>query len=73
MLLLGGAFIAVAVVLRVWLAATGGYSEGDLAVPFRIVSAVALVAGFLLAGAVVAWPMRRATNSSRRRSGKGSS
>lgn len=58
-LLVGAAFIAAAVVVRVWLAATGGYSESSLAVPLRIGSAVALVVGFLLAGAAVAWPMQR--------------
>ncbi|MEE9199615.1 MAG: hypothetical protein V3U26_07465 [Dehalococcoidia bacterium] len=62
-LLVGGALIAVAVLLRVWLAATGGYTEGSLSVFFRIGSAVALIVGLLLAGASVAWPMRRAGGS----------
>ncbi len=59
LLLIAALLVAGAVVVRVWLAATGGYSEGDLALPLRVVSAVALVSGFLLAGAVVAWPVRK--------------
>lgn len=58
-LLVAAALIAGAVLVRVWLAATGGYSHGFLAVPLRVASAVALFGGFLLAGLVVAWPMRR--------------
>ncbi len=59
-LLTGAALIAAAVLVRVWLAATGGYSDGALAMPLRAASAIALIAGMLLAGAAAAWPVRRA-------------
>jgi len=59
-LLLAATLIAGAVVARVWLAATGGYSEGNLALPLRVGSTVALFGGFLLAALAVAWPMRKA-------------
>ena len=58
-LLAAAALVGGAVVIRVWLAATGGYSEGGLAVFLRAISAVALFAGLLLAAVAVAWPMRR--------------
>lgn len=58
-LAVAGLLVAGAVMVRVWLAATGGYSQGGLAVPLRVVSAVALVGGFVLAGAAVAWPVRK--------------
>ncbi|MBI3953961.1 MAG: hypothetical protein HY330_05560, partial [Chloroflexi bacterium] len=44
------------VVIRVWLAATGGYHAGGLAVALRAASASALFAGLLLAALAVAWP-----------------
>lgn len=66
MLLVAAALIAGAVVVRVWLAATGGYREGSVAVPLRVVSAVALFGGFLMAGLAVAWPMRAARDQHRR-------
>lgn len=59
LLLLAALLIGAAVVTRVWMAATGVYSQGDLALPLRAASAVALVSGFLLAGATVAWPMKK--------------
>lgn len=58
-LLVAAALVSTGVVVRVWLAATGGYSEGGLAVPLRAMSAGALFGGLLLAGLIVAWPMRR--------------
>ncbi|MFQ5875085.1 MAG: hypothetical protein ACE5JL_14995 [Dehalococcoidia bacterium] len=57
-LLAAAALVGGAVVVRVWLAATGGYSEAAYAVPLRVASAIALLAGLLLAGVAVAWPMR---------------
>jgi hypothetical protein len=65
MLLAAAALIAGAAVTRVWLAATGGYSHGSLAVPLRVASAAALFGGFLLAGLVVAWPFQRSTGQKR--------
>lgn len=59
-LLAAAALVGGAVVIRVWLAATGGYSEAAYAVPLRVVSAIGLFAGLLLAGVAVAWPMRKA-------------
>lgn len=61
-LLVAAALIAGAALMRVWLAATGGYSHGPLAVPLRVASAVALFGGFLLAGVAVAWPMGKTPN-----------
>lgn len=58
-LLVAGALIAMAVVVRVWLAATGSYGDAGLPVMLRIGSAAALVVGLLLAGLAVAWPVRR--------------
>lgn len=72
LLLLAALLVAGAVVVRVWLAASGGYSQGGLALPLRVGSGVALVVGLLLAGAVVAWPMRKSGASLDRRSGPGS-
>lgn len=66
MLLVAAALIAGAVVVRVWLAATGGYSGVPLSVPLRVASAVALFTGLLLAALAVAWPMRTALNQGRR-------
>lgn len=57
-LLIAAALVGGAVMVRVWLAATGGYSEGSLSVPLRAASAIALFAGLLLAALAVAWPMR---------------
>lgn len=59
LLLIAALLIAGAVVVRVWLAAIGSYSDGSLALPLRVASAAALFGGFLLAGLAVAWPMRR--------------
>lgn len=56
-LLVAAALVGGAVVIRVWLAATGGYSGGGFAVPLRLGSAIALFLGLVLAGLVVAWPM----------------
>ncbi len=58
-LLVAAALVGGAVLARVWLAATGGYSEGTLSVPLRVASVVSLFAGLLLAALAVAWPMRR--------------
>jgi hypothetical protein len=66
MLLVAAALIAGAVVVRVWLAATGGYRDGTLSMPLRVGSAVALFSGFLLAALAVAWPMRAAHDQHRR-------
>ncbi|MBI4213555.1 MAG: hypothetical protein HY534_04530 [Chloroflexi bacterium] len=58
-LLLGGVLIALAMGIRLWLAWTGSYSEGgEESVIARVLSAVALLVGFALAGVAVAWPMR---------------
>ncbi|MBI4328802.1 MAG: hypothetical protein HY685_02930 [Chloroflexi bacterium] len=57
-LLVAAALVGGAVVVRVWLAATGGYSGSPFAVPLRLGSAVALFLGLALAGLVVAWPMK---------------
>ncbi len=59
MLLVATALVGGAVVVRVWLAATGGYGEAALSVPLRIASAIALFAGLMLAALAVAWPMRK--------------
>lgn len=58
-LLIAAALVGGAVVVRVWLAATGGYSEGAIAMPLRVASAIALFAGLVLGGLTVAWPMRK--------------
>jgi hypothetical protein len=58
-LLLAAVLVGSAVLVRVWLAATGGYSEGGLSLPLRAISAVALFAGLALAALAVGWPMRR--------------
>ncbi|MBI2171182.1 MAG: hypothetical protein HYU30_04065 [Chloroflexi bacterium] len=58
-LLAAVALVGGAVVIRVWLAATGGYSAGGLSISLRAMSAVALFAGLLLAALAVAWPMRK--------------
>lgn len=57
--LAGAALVGFAVLTRVWLAATGGYTDGPLSVPLRAASAIALAAGMLLAAASVAWPLGR--------------
>jgi hypothetical protein len=59
LLFVAGALVAAAVLIRVWLASTGSYSSGGASVPLRVVSAVTLAVGFLMAAAVVAWPMRK--------------
>ncbi len=59
-LLVAAALIGGAVVARVWLAATGSYGDTGLPVMLRVGSAIGLAVGFLLAGAAVAWPMRKA-------------
>lgn len=69
LLLLAALLVAGAVVVRVWLAASGGYSQGGPALPLRVGSAVALVGGLLLVGAMVAWPMQRPGGPTGRRSG----
>ena len=60
LLLAAAALVGGAVVVRVWLAATGGYSEEGIAMPLRVVSGVALFLGLVMAGLTVAWPMRQA-------------
>jgi hypothetical protein len=57
LLLVAAALVGGAVAIRVWLAATGGYSQ-ESSIPFRVASTVALFGGFLLAALAVAWPMR---------------
>lgn len=57
-LLAAAALVGGAVGIRVWLAATGSYSQGG-SIPFRVVSGVALFSGFVLAALAVAWPMKR--------------
>ncbi len=59
-LLVAAVLIGGAVVIRVSLAATGGYTQGGLALPLRIVSIIALFLGLVVAGLAVAWPMRGA-------------
>lgn len=56
-LLVAATLVGSAVMVRVWLAATGGYSQGS-SIPFRVASGIALFAGLLLAALTVAWPMR---------------
>lgn len=62
-LLAAAALVGFAVVARVWLAATGGYSGGTLSAPLRVTSAVALFVGLALAAVAVAWPVKRARHS----------
>ncbi len=64
-LLIAAALVGGAVVVRVWLAATGGYSQG-WSIPFRAASGIALFAGLLLAGLTVAWPMGKPRKPERR-------
>lgn len=61
-LLVAAALVGGAVTIRVWLAATGAYGQGS-SIPLRVVSAVALFGGLLLAGLAVAWPMGKAPKS----------
>lgn len=57
-LLLAGSLVGAAVLVRVWLAATGSYSQGTSAVMLlRVASAVCLISGLILAGAIIAWPV----------------
>ncbi len=58
-LLVAAFLVGGAVVVRVWLAATGGYSQAAYAAPLRVASAIALFGGLLLAGLAAAWPVRR--------------
>ncbi|MBI3979727.1 MAG: hypothetical protein HY331_16220 [Chloroflexi bacterium] len=69
LLLVAAVLVGGAVVIRVWLAATGSYSQGDLSLPLRAVSGVSLVVGFVLAGAVVAWPVRKPGGPARQNAG----
>ena len=48
-----------AIVVRVWLAATGGYNDAPMAMTLRVSSGISLFLGFLLAALTVAWPMQR--------------
>jgi hypothetical protein len=57
-LLAAATLVGGAVAVRVWLAATGGYSQG-WSIPFRVASGIALFAGLLLAALTVAWPVRK--------------
>lgn len=57
-LLLGGSLIALAITIRLWLAWTGTYSQGGASVTARVLSIIALLVGFILAGVAVAWPMK---------------
>lgn len=64
-LLVAAALVGGAVVVRVWLAATGGYSQ-ESSIPFRVASGIALFAGLLLGAFTVAWPMRKPRKPERR-------
>ncbi len=55
-LLIAAALVGSAVMVRVWLAATGGYSQ-ESSIPFRVASGIGLFAGLILAALTVAWPM----------------
>lgn len=59
LLLVGAALVGSAVLARVWLASTGGYSASALSVPLRIASALSLAAGLVLAAVSVVWPIRK--------------
>lgn len=69
LLLLAALLVGSAAVARVWLAASGSYSQGASAMPLRVASAVALLSGFALAGAAVAWPMPKSGVSRERGQG----
>lgn len=57
-LLVAGMLVGAAVLVRVWLAATGSYSQGTSAVMLlRVASVVCLISGLVLTGAIVAWPV----------------
>lgn len=61
-LLVAALLVGAAVLTRVWLAATGSYSQETLAVMLlRVASAACLISGLVLAGAIVAWPVPRPT------------
>lgn len=57
-LLVAGTLVGAAMLVRVWLAASGSYSQGTSTVMLlRVASAVCLISGLVLAGAIIAWPM----------------
>lgn len=71
-LLIAAALVGGAVVVRVWLASTGGYSQAAYAAPLRVASAIALFAGLLLGGLTVAWPMGKPGGPAKPGAGGGS-
>lgn len=66
-LLVAALLVGSAVGIRLWLAATGSYSRGDGAMVLRSASALALAGGFILAAAVVAWPMAKGNPAGKKR------
>ena len=65
-LLVAGLLVGAAVLVRVWLMATGSYGQGTAAVMLlRVASVVCLISGLMLMVAIVAWPVPKPESSAK--------